>query len=176
MTLYEPAEDSELLAQEVKKLAKNKTVLDMGTGSGIQALTALKAGATSVTATDINKEAKTKLPKEIKFIHSDLFDNIKNSYDLILFNPPYLPEDLREPPSSKQATTGGPKGDELILKFLKQALNHLNKNGAILLLLSSLTPQRQIEEVLSSFRFRKTTLSTKKLFMEELQVWKIEKV
>ena len=179
---------------------KGISVLDMGSGSGIQAITALQAGAKSVTATDINNkcqelfdagntgvldhcqglpetlEAKAKLPKEIKFITSNLFQNIKDSFDLIIFNPPYLPEDKREPHDSKQATTGGPQGDEIILQFLTKAPKHLNPNGVILLLLSSLTPKSQIEELLSSLRLRKTTLSTKKIFMEELQVWKIESI
>ena len=52
--IYEPREDSYLLAQQVKKFAKGK-VLDIGTGSGIQAETATKNGA-DVLAVDIDKE------------------------------------------------------------------------------------------------------------------------
>jgi methylase of polypeptide subunit release factors len=48
---------------------------------------------------------------------------------------------LREDKESALATTGGKQGDELILKFLKQAQKHLTKKGIILLVLSSLTPQ-----------------------------------
>ena len=40
--IYEPAEDSHLLAEAVKKFAHGR-VLDMGTGSGIQAITAAKS-------------------------------------------------------------------------------------------------------------------------------------
>ena len=94
---YEPREDSELLAKYVKKFAFGN-VLDMGTGSGIQAITAAKKKSVkSVVAADIQEEViennKNNIKnKKIKFIVSDLFSNIKNKkFDTIIFNPPYLP-------------------------------------------------------------------------------------
>ena len=57
MDIYEPAEDSYLLQKYVKELAIGR-VLDMGTGSGIQAITALKnLQVRLVLAVDINPEA-----------------------------------------------------------------------------------------------------------------------
>ena len=53
--VYEPSEDSLLLAESVEKKSAGE-VLDMGTGSGIQALVASKR-AESVTGADINKNA-----------------------------------------------------------------------------------------------------------------------
>ena len=52
--IYEPREDSYLLQKYVKKYSKGKYFLDIGSGSGIQAKTAIKAKAKSVLATDIN--------------------------------------------------------------------------------------------------------------------------
>ena len=53
--LYGPREDSKLLEKYVSQYAKG-SVLDIGTGSGIQALTAAKSGKVkSVLATDIQK-------------------------------------------------------------------------------------------------------------------------
>ena len=55
--IYEPREDSFLMEKAVKKYAYGK-VLDMGTGSGIQAIAAAKnKNVKSITAVDINKEA-----------------------------------------------------------------------------------------------------------------------
>ncbi|MBN2454682.1 methyltransferase domain-containing protein, partial [Candidatus Woesearchaeota archaeon] len=66
---YTPREDSFLLAEAVKKEAFGD-VLDMGTGSGIQA-EAAKAKAKSVTASDISKEAVAAVRKKgIKAIQS----------------------------------------------------------------------------------------------------------
>ncbi len=173
--IYSPEEDSYLLEKEVRKISKNKKVLDMGSGSGIQALSALASGAKSVLASDISSESLAFLRKnKIPCVKSDLFDNIHEKFDLIVFNPPYLPEDKLEDSESALATTGGKKGDEIILRFLKEAKPHLNTNGIILLLLSSLTPMDRIKKLLKSLGFNKEIISSKKLFMETLYVLKIE--
>ncbi len=172
--IYSPEEDSYLLAEQVKKFSKNKKVLDIGSGSGIQAETAKKFGAKSVLASDIDSESIHNLKqKNIPCIKSDLFKKIKGKFDIIIFNPPYLPEDSREDNISKRATSGGKKGDEIILKFLKHSKTHLNKNGIILLLVSSLTPKKRILEVIKKEKFSYIVLSKKKIFFETLEVWKI---
>ncbi|MEI6849523.1 MAG: HemK2/MTQ2 family protein methyltransferase [archaeon] len=178
--IYSPDDDSYLLETQVKLYSKDKTVLDMGTGSGIQALSALNSGAKSVLAVDINKEAITLLKnkykqKNIKFLHSNLFSKVKSKFDLIIFNPPYLPEDEREDSESALVTTGGKNGDEIILKFLQQSKVHLNKNGLILLLVSSLTPLEKIESLLTKQKMKSEFLSSKKIFFETLSVLKIQK-
>ena len=60
---------------------------------------------------------------KIPSITSDLFDKIpKNKkFDIVAFNPPYLPEDKREDKESQLTTTGGKKGNEITLRFLKKA-------------------------------------------------------
>ena len=174
--IYQPAEDSYLLEKQVKRFASSKTFLDMGAGTGIQSKAAIKSGASSVLAADINQESIKYLKKQnISTIKSNLFSNIKSNFDLIAFNPPYLPKDKREPPASQLATTGGKHGDEVILRFLKQAPLRLNKNGIILLVISSLTPKTRILQLLKKLKLKKQILSSKKLFMEKLDVWKIKK-
>src|SRR3989338_1304496 len=92
--IYEPREDSVLLKKWVKKLVKGK-VLDMGTGSGVQALAALEK-TKDVLAADINPECVEYVKKKgVNALQSDLFSNITEKFDWIIFNPPYLPEDLR---------------------------------------------------------------------------------
>jgi len=179
--IYSPREDSYLLEKQVKKYSKNKSVIDIGTGSGIQALSSLSSGAKEVTASDINEEAINHLKNIIKsnnyiikLIKSDLFSNIKNKFDLIIFNPPYLPENKDEDKESKLTTTGGKRGDEIILRFLKQSKAHLNKNGILLLLLSSLTPKDKILKLLKKLSLSHNIISSEKLFFETLEVWKIE--
>ncbi len=176
--IYQPSDDSYLLAEQVSLLCKNKSFLDMGSGSGIQSKTALENNVKSVLAVDINDEVISHLSKlNIPNIKSDLFNNLQKNtkFDLIAFNPPYLPKDSREPSDSKLATTGGKKGDEIILRFLKQAVNYLNPEGKILLVISSLTPLNNIISSLNNFGLSHKVLSSKKLFMEELQVWEIKK-
>ena len=176
--MYEPKEDSFLLKEQVKKYAKNKTVLDIGSGSGIQAETAIKSGAKNVLATDIKDYIIKYLKnKSIKAIRSNLFSALKNKkFDLIIFNPPYLPEDKREDRKSKVSTTGGKRGDEIILRFLKQAPKYLNKNGKIFLVISSLTPQQRINKLLEKQKLKRIIIAEQKFFFEKLEVLEISKV
>lgn len=174
--IYQPAQDSLLLASVIPQYVKNKSVLDMGSGSGILAEKALQSGAKSVVAADINPESiKWIKSKDINAIQSDLFSNIPKpkTFDIIICNPPYLPKDPKEDQESSLATTGGKRGDEFILKFLKQAKNHLNKEGIIILLLSSLTPQTKINHLLTKLNLKHKIITTQKLFFETLEVWKI---
>lgn len=173
-SIYPPAEDSYLLEEQVKKFAKGKSFLDMGAGSGIQSKAAKSVHASSVLSCDINKSAVSHLKSlGINSVQSNLFQKIKIKFDIIAFNPPYLPRDKQEPKDSQLATTGGKRGDEIIIKFLKQSVKHLNPHGIILLVLSSLTPKNKILPLLKKLKLKYSVLSSKKMFMEELFVWKI---
>jgi release factor glutamine methyltransferase len=175
--IYSPAEDSYLLEKEVRKYSKGKTVLDIGSGSGILALTAISSSAKSVIAVDIDIESINHLKSiGISALRSNLFSKVKGKFDLIIFNPPYLPLDNREPIESRRATTGGKKGDEIILRFLKSVNKHLCKEGKILLLLSSLTPQDRIDKLISKTKMKKIVISSEKLSFEKLEVWLLNKI
>lgn len=174
--IYAPDEDSYLLREQVKKYAKYKNVVDIGSGSGIQAEAARDAGAKSVLAVDINKESINFLKsKNLNAIKSDLFSKVNGKFDLIIFNPPYLPYDKREDKESMLITTGGKRGDETILRFLKQSKSHLSKDGIILIVLSSLTPKNRILSLLNKLSLKKGVISRKKMFMENLEVWKLKR-
>ena len=177
MSIYQPAEDSYLLSNTLKKYLNGKSkgikILDMGSGSGIQAQTCKNLGFQNITTADINPEAVKHLKKQgFNIIQTNLFSNInkKNKFDLIVFNPPYLPLDKREPKESQIATTAGKKGYEIIIKFLKQAKNYLNKNGTILLLFSSLSQPKILLAKAKGLAFGIKLLNKENLFFEELFV------
>ena len=79
---------------------ENKTLLELGAGSGLIAMVAQRKGAL-VTATDINETAIRFLTLnsasnncQMRIIHSDLFDNIPSqTFDIIAINPPYYKRD-----------------------------------------------------------------------------------
>ncbi len=172
--IYQPSDDSYLLKEQALKYSKRKRILDMGSGSGILAEAALKGGAKEVIASDINIAAVRSLEKKgIKAIKSDLFSNIKGKFDVIIFNPPYLPYDKKEDSMSRRITTGGKRGDEIILRFLRNFKMHLENGGYALIVISTLTPRSNIENVLMRKNLKREILKEKKLFMEKLEVWKI---
>jgi len=99
MSVYPPREDSELLLRWLPRLLKpGDRVLDMGTGSGVLAVAAAKL-ARSVVAADISARAVKatraagKGMKNLRVVRSDLFSGVTVKFDVILFNPPYLPQD-----------------------------------------------------------------------------------
>jgi release factor glutamine methyltransferase len=144
-SVYPPSEDSYLLQRHVAKLVRGM-VLDMGTGSGIQAVTAAQSGeVTHVVAVDINPESieaskkrasEAGVAHKMTFIVSDLFEGIDDLFDWIIFNPPYLPSEdgLNDPTWS-----GGERGRETIERFLEGAREHLAPGGSILMIYSSET-------------------------------------
>jgi release factor glutamine methyltransferase len=179
MDIYEPQEDSYLLQKWVREYALGR-VLDVGTGSGIQALTAAEnKNVREVLAIDINEDAleqlkkKIKLLKKIKTQKSDLFENVQGQFDTVIFNPPYLPQDkgVEDP-----ALYGGKKGWEISARFFQEVSNFLVAKGKILFLFSSYTNKERIEEILKHQLLDFEGLESKRLAMfEELYVYLIQK-
>jgi release factor glutamine methyltransferase len=180
--VYLPREDSDLIKAYIKDYAKGK-VLDMGTGSGILALEAYKY-TKDVYGVDINpvavNECKENYKSEkIKFLISDLFtakEIAKLKFDLILFNPPYLPFDPEIQHSLySKALIGGKKGYETILKFITQLNNFLKNDGKCLLVFSSLSKKEVVDEAIEKNMLQKKKLDEKSLFYEKLYLYLIEK-
>lgn len=180
---YQPAEDSYFLAEIVssylskiqENIKKEMKVLDMGTGSGIQAKTCIDNGIkkSNIYSVDINAGALREARKlGVRIIKSDLFYKLNKEikYDLVIFNPPYLPESKHD---KRKDTTGGKYGDETIIKFLSKLKNYMEKEGVCFLLTSSLTPHKKWMEIADREKLSVTQLSSKKIFQEALFIWKI---
>lgn len=183
-SIYQPAEDSYLIAEALKQTLKkhNKNeinqlkFLDMGCGSGIITETSLSCGVKkqNVLAVDINKAAVRFVADKYKIrtAVSDIFNNInkKQKFNLIVFNPPYLPEHKHD---REKDTSGGKKGYETTERFLQQANKYLQKSGKILLLISSLTNPDYVKNKFKD-KYKIKTINNKKLFFEELFVWQMQ--
>ena len=178
--IYEPAEDSYLLQKYVQEYAQGR-VLDLGTGSGIQALTAAKnLSVREIIAVDINEEAiaklktplHSKIKSKIKYLVSDLFSNLSGKFDTIIFNPPYLPQDKN---IEDQALYGGKHGSELSEKFFAQVSPHLAPKGRILFLFSSLTNKKKIDEIIETNLLEAKQLEQQHLHFEDLYIYFVSK-
>jgi len=174
--IYSPSEDSYLLSSILKKQLPillednpNLIFLEIGTGSGVHLETALSSGVKkeNIFSCDIDQKSVNHCNLlGFHCIQSDLFEKIVGKFDLIIFNPPYLPDDKFD---KEKDTSGGKKGSEVINKFLKRAHKYLKNNGRILLVTSSLT------KGLDFLNYNKKLLQKKKIFFEELYVYELWK-
>ncbi|MEP6821431.1 MAG: peptide chain release factor N(5)-glutamine methyltransferase [Chthoniobacterales bacterium] len=139
----------ELLIAESSDRKPEMKILDVGTGSGVIALSlAAILTKAEVDAVDISPDAlalarenadRLGLPDRVQFKESDLMTSVTHLYDLIVANLPYVPstdraslsrEVLRDP---EMALFGGETGDEMIRKLIAQAGEHLAPGGLLAL-------------------------------------------
>lgn len=115
-------------------------IIDLGTGSGCIGLTLKKKlDKASVTLVDISEEALMvarengqDLNLDVTFVNSDMWENVTETYDVVISNPPYIRDDeeiedlvrLNEP---RLALYGGPDGLLLYRKIRDGLLEHVNK-------------------------------------------------
>ena len=147
--VFIPRFETEILVETILNFNfKNLKILDIGTGCGNIAITLKNFNPSfKLTAIDISEKA-LKLAKfnskkilgnnSIKFIKSNLFENIKEKFDIIVSNPPYIPtkeiENLMpevkffEP---KSALDGKEDGLFFYKKILSETHKFLNKDGFI---------------------------------------------
>lgn len=181
MPIYEPMEDSQLLAAAVEKHAYGN-ILDMGTGSGIQAIAAAKKkNVKSVVAADISDEAlksaaaaaeKENVKNKIAFVKSDLFGNIQGKFDTITFNPPYLPQDKG---IVDETIYGGRHGYEILQRFIGSCSSHLADAGVVLIVFSSRTNKQKVDEAIERSCLDFEELGQKNIFFETLYAYLIRK-
>ncbi len=150
----------------------------MGTGSGIQAVIAAQTAA-HVLAVDVNPEALHVAEQnaaannvEIETQESDLFEHVTETFDLIVFNAPYLPvedDDISE--HEQWANIAAER--TVIEQFLEAAPNHLNDNGVILLVVSSLTGLDTVKKQVANHGCTAKIVAEQKIPWETLYVLKI---
>jgi release factor glutamine methyltransferase len=146
---YLPAEDSSLLANVVShNIKESDSFLDVGTGSGYISLE-IKGKCSRVISSDINVEAcKQAILNLDGVVMCDLSNAFKeNSFDIVAFNPPYLPKDGNEFEEwFDLATVGGETGREVIERFLDDVKRILTLDGSVFLLVSTETGIQEIKE------------------------------
>ena len=113
-------------------------------------------------------------PDHFRLIRSDLFSAFSpdDRFDLIIFNPPYLPtsEDEKVPGGLNYAFDGGLSGRDTIDRFLENAAAHLLPGGSVLLLISSITGPDEVSEKMSRCGLSSEIAGTVRCSFEELMV------
>jgi len=129
---------SHLLGEAVVAEARTgQRVLDMGTGSGVNAVLAARQGA-QVVAVDINPRAveataanveRNGVAALVEVRHSDVFSHVEGAFDLIVFDPPFRwfrPRDLVETAMTDERY-------QALTRFFRQARRHLSPDGRMLI-------------------------------------------
>ena len=173
--VYAPEADTYLLLEAARAEVKpNDRVLEIGTGSGL--IAAELATVAGVVATDINPHAVLcARQRGVNVVRSDLFCGIRSTFDLIVFNPPYLPTQPEEMIDDwlEHALNGGPDGRVVIERFAKEAGRVLAPGGRILVLISSLTGLPEVRDFFFKVGFVSEILAKKPIEDETLYVLKI---
>lgn len=183
---YDPAEDSYLAAQLINEYLDSKQgsldVIDMGTATGILGLITAKSGkAQSVTFADINKEAvalakanakrnNELLKAKVSFIKTNLFKNIEGSFDLMIFNAPYLRNEKKK---KALELDGGKNGVELSIKFIDEALPHMKRGARIILVASSLSDLDMLKSHLEKSGLKIYKTAKTHIFFEDIVAYLI---
>ena len=211
--VYPPSDDTYLIINYFKKeVNKNlfdglpintiKKILDMGTGTGIIALffqeikKYLSKFTPKIYASDISdvaircatlNERTNNYKDNIIFIKSDLFrkfpQNLQHSFDIIVFNPPYLPsisyneKDITRSRSDSN-WDGGVRGFEVFLEFLRHVKEFLNSEQKyyIYYISSSSADISQLNEELEILGFQNCVLNKRHVFFEDILLNRLEEL
>jgi release factor glutamine methyltransferase len=174
--VYPPGEDTFLMLRAVRdELGR---VLEIGTGSGIIGIH-LAVHGSHVMVTDVNPHALRLATANARqngvtldAVRADMFDGICGRFDIIIFNPPYLPTAPQDATGDRwldASVNGGPDGLIFIRRFLAGLKDHLEPRGRAYIISSSLSgfPARPPRG------FKVLVVATEKLEFELLSVHEI---
>lgn len=183
--VYEPSDDSYLVVDYIMKHPdefNGKSIIDLGSGSGILSLFALKYGAKYVLAIDINPFAAVTTKCTLEINGYDSFDIINCDslsclrkgvpFDIVLFNPPYLPIDMNHKECNdwlSMSWCGGEKGVEVT----KTALEYLGKlflPERIFVVVSSLGEEMEVLRMLAKQGYETSIVNSMSFFFEEIRL------
>lgn len=162
-----------------RRLSPKKTdeILDVGTGTGVQAIIAAKRGAKRVVAIDIDKKS-LKCAKENVKIHrlenivevrkSSLFGSIKKNekFDLIISQLPFADVDYR----TRIGRFLFDKDYKLHDKFLREAKKHLKQKGRIMIPSGTIANEQKLLNLIKKYKYKTVKVDTEK---NRGLVWKV---
>lgn len=149
---------------------KNKSLLELGAGSGMISVHSARKGAI-VTASDISLSAieNIKLNSSLNncsvaTVHSDLFDSIPNQeFDFIIINPPYFPKNPKN--ESEYAWFCGSEF-QYFEKLFKQLPDFIKPSTTVLMVLSEDCDIKSISSIAGKNNFEMKLIESKKFFAE----------
>ena len=142
-----PRQDTETLCEEALKInGRGKTLLDLCCGTGCIGVSLAKLGGFEVTFGDISRDCLALARENAalngvpgKFLLTDMFSDISDSFDLICVNPPYIPTSelaslqTEVKPEPVLALDGGADGLDFYRSIARDYATHISPGGALLM-------------------------------------------
>lgn len=167
-----------LLAELMLLPLRNKTLLELGAGSGLISFSAAKAKAV-VTATDISSVAieglaenteQLKLP--VKVLQSNLFEKIpKQTFDYIIINPPYYPKKAE---TEEQMAWFCGADFEYFHALFKDLGSFVQRNTIVLISLSEDCDLERIRLIARGYNFNFRLHKKRRIIWEQNYIFRIE--
>lgn len=178
--VYPPSEDTYLLLDSIH-ITSDDEFLEVGCGAGLITLEGAEK-ARSAVSIDISLDAvrntkenlrRNGLEQKCAVFQSDLLTSFNSSakFSLIVFNPPYLPDDDMST-NLDHALIGGHTGAEVTQRFILQVANHLIKDGCVFVVVSALADSEAIRKTMINCGLSVETVAEEPLFFEKIQVFK----
>jgi release factor glutamine methyltransferase len=172
--MYIPNVDSFLLIDSIKDYS-GQSALEIGTGTGIVSKFLLK-NFKNVISTDIDYNSllycKKQSNSEITLICCDATTALSSKFDLIVSNPPYLPNDQFD----DKTIHGGISGIEKTIHFIQSAIPNVKKYGQIILIVSSLADISTLDRFIFEKKMNLKIINKKKIFYETLYVYELSSI
>jgi HemK-related putative methylase len=176
--VYPPSGDTYLLLDSVH-VTSDDDFLEVGCGAGLVTLKGAK-NARSVVSIDVSLDAvrntrenlrRNGLEHKCVIFQTDLLVSFSPSvkFSIVVFNPPYLPEDDMTTGLDK-ALIGGHTGAEVTQRFIPQVSEHLIIGGQVYVVVSTLADRDAIQKTMEHCGLDVEMVSEKSMFFEKIQV------
>ena len=178
--VYQPAEDSHLLATEAAaRIGSTDLVLEVGTGSGFVAEHVAAETGARVIGSDLNPHAcRQARARGVETVRADLVSPFRDgAFDAVCCNPPYLPTEPAEAGDDwmELALSGGETGRAVIDPFLRSVGRVLAPDGRLYLLVSSLTGVDEVVALAGEEGFSAVALADESFPFETLTVLELRR-
>jgi release factor glutamine methyltransferase len=173
--MYAPSDDTFLLADCIRQYS-GRRALEIGVGSGLL-LDILEKNFAYVAGSDIDLQAlqhckQQKIPSaHVLLVCCDAGSAFGiGKFDLIVSNPPYLPNDDDNNNILDPTVHGGPTGIEVTVHFINSALPLLAGDGKLLIVISSFANSSALDKVVLENNMHKKVVKEKRIFYETLSI------
>jgi release factor glutamine methyltransferase len=177
--VYLPSDDTFMLARAVQEAVRpGERFLEVGCGTALVALAASRAGARA-WACDVNPHAVRLAVQNaqtnrlgLRVVRTDLLAGLAGPFDVVAFNPPYLPtaEEDHVEGWLDRAFDGGPDGNRVALRFCA-ALAQLQRLPRLVLIVhSSLADATPLVTAMQALGYRHEVAAEEHHFHERIYV------